>query len=96
MAGVDFRRLRPRQVLAKTGALGGGGALRRTARAWGLGKFGRVSLPVEAALGHKTVTGAYFRGRGACTQYDPKIILCAKTLEPNRVLWLLRVIIRKP
>ena len=29
-------------------------------------------LPVEAAVGHKTVAAAYFRGRGACTQYDPK------------------------
>ena len=26
-------------------------------------------LPVEAAVGHKTVPGAYFRDRGACTQY---------------------------
>ena len=27
-------------------------------------------LPVEAAEGFKTVAGKYFRGRGACTQYD--------------------------
>ena len=32
-------------------------------------------LPVEVALGCKTVASAYFRGRGACTRYDPKIIL---------------------
>ena len=38
-------------------------------------------LPVKAAAGGQTVTGAYFRGRGACAQYDPKIILCAKTLD---------------
>ena len=30
-----------------------------------------------------TVAGAYFRGRGACTQYDPKIILGAKSLDPK-------------
>ena len=39
-------------------------------------------LPVEAAVGHKTVAGAYFRGRGACTQYDPKVILGAKNPRP--------------
>ena len=27
-------------------------------------------LPVEAAVGHNTVASPYFRGRGACTQYD--------------------------
>ena len=40
-------------------------------------------LPVEAAGGCKTVAGAYFRGRGGCTQYDPKVILVAKTLDPK-------------
>ena len=40
-------------------------------------------LPVEAAGGYKTVAGAYFRGRGACTQYDPKVIMGAKTLDPK-------------
>ena len=39
------------------------------------------SLAAEAAGGFKTVAGAYFRGRGACTQYDPKVIVAAKTLE---------------
>ena len=29
------------------------------------------------------MAGAYFHGRGACTQYDPKIILDAKTLDHN-------------
>ena len=38
-------------------------------------------LPVEAAGGYKTVAGAYFRVRGACAQYDPKVILGAKTLD---------------
>ena len=27
------------------------------------------------------MAGAYFRCRGACTQYDPKVILGAKTLD---------------
>ena len=40
-------------------------------------------LPVKAAGGCKTVAGAYFRGRGACTQYDPKVIQGANTLDPK-------------
>ena len=40
-------------------------------------------LPAEAAGGYKTVAGAYFCGLGACTQYDPKVILGAKTLDPK-------------
>ena len=41
-------------------------------------------LQVEAAGGCKTVAGTYFRGHGACTQLDPKVILGAKTLDPKR------------
>ena len=40
-------------------------------------------LPVKAAGGCTTVASAYFRGRGACTQYDPKVILGAKILDPK-------------
>ena len=40
-------------------------------------------LPMEAAGGCKTVASAYFRGRGACTQYDPKITMGAKALDPK-------------
>ena len=40
-------------------------------------------LPVEAVGSCKTVAGACFRGRRACTQYDPKAILGAKTLDPK-------------
>ena len=47
----------------------------------GVGFGGRVSVPEEAAGGCKTVAGAYFRGRRACTQYDPKIILGATTVD---------------
>ena len=36
---------------------------------------------MEATGGYKTMAGAYFRGRGACAQYDPKVILGAKTLD---------------
>ena len=39
-------------------------------------------LPVESAVGHKTVAGAYFRGRAARTQHDPKIILGATSPRP--------------
>ena len=38
---------------------------------------------MEAAGGYKTVASAYFRGRGACIQYDPKVIVGAKTLDPK-------------
>ena len=54
-----------RQALAKKVALGGGSdGLRRVGfcAIWA-GGF----LPVEAAGGCKSVAGAYFRGRGACT-----------------------------
>ena len=40
-------------------------------------------LPVKAAGGHNIVAGVYFRGRGACAQYDPKVMLGAKTLDPE-------------
>ena len=40
-------------------------------------------LPVEGGGGYKTVAGACFRGRGACSQYDPKVIVVAKTLDPK-------------
>ena len=40
-------------------------------------------LPVKAAGGCKTVAGAYFCGCGACPQYDPKVILGARTLDPR-------------
>ena len=74
-----------RQALAKTVALGEGRAMRRTAPAWGFGAI-RVGgfLPAEAAGGYKTVAAAYFRGRGACIQYDPKVIVGAKTLDPGQ------------
>ena len=39
-------------------------------------------LRVEADVGHRTVASAYFRGCGACTQYDPKIILGATNPRP--------------
>ena len=65
------------------GRAGGGGAMRRTAPAWGLAQFWGGFLPVEAAGGYKTVAGAYFRGSGVCAQYDPKIIVGAKTLDPK-------------
>ena len=72
-AGVDFRGLRPQKVWPRRPRLGG--AMRRTAP----GGF----LPVKAARGCNTVAGTYFRGSGACTQYDPEVILGAKTLDPK-------------
>ena len=82
MAGVDFRGLRPKSS-GQDGRAGGRGDATDYA---GVG-FGAIRtagfLPVEAAGGYKTVAGAYFRGRGACSQYDPKVILGAKTLDPS-------------
>ena len=40
-----------------------------------------MSVKAAAAGGCKTVAGAYFRGRRACTQYDPKVILGATTVD---------------
>ena len=40
-------------------------------------------LPVKAAAGGKTVASAYFRGRGACAQHDPKVIVGARSLDPK-------------
>ena len=81
MATVDFRGLRPKKVWPRrsggeedaTGCAGVGFGAIRT------GGF----LPVKAAGGCKTVASAYFRGRGACTQYDPKFILGAKAVDPK-------------
>ena len=62
---------------------GKGGVMQRTAPAWRLAQFRREVLPVEGGGGYKTMAGAYFRGRGTCTQYDPKVIVGAKTLDPK-------------
>ena len=74
-----------KKTLAKTVALGGGGDA-TDALAWGLGQF-RQEAFWKAAGGYKTVAGTYFRGSGACTQYDPKVILGAKTLDPSGVAY---------
>ena len=70
---VDFGPKRPRGGVAATDCAGVGFCAIRA------GGF----LPVEAAGGYTTVAGAYFRGRGACIQYDPKFIVGAKTLDPK-------------
>ena len=83
MAGVDFRGLRPGKLWPRRSPRGGEGDATECAGvsfgAIGVGGF----LPVKVAGSCKTVAGAYFRGRGACTQYDPKVILGAKTLDPK-------------
>ena len=46
MAGVDFRGLRPGKLRPRRSRWGEGGAMRRTAPAWGLAQFGQqVSCP---------------------------------------------------
>ena len=81
MAGMDFRGLRPKNVWPRRSPRGG-----EATDCAGVG-FGVIRaggfLPVKVAAGGKTVASAYFRGRGACAQHDPKIILGAKTLDPK-------------
>ena len=76
---VDFGQKRSGQ----DDRAGGGGDATDCAGV-GFGTFrARGFLPVKAAGDCKTVASAYFRGRGVCTQYDPKVILGAKTLDPK-------------
>ena len=75
---VDFGQ----KTSAQDGRPGGGEATDCAGVGFGTIRAG-VFLPVKAAAGGKTVAGTCFNGRGACTQYDPKIILGAKTLDPN-------------
>ena len=78
---VDFGRKRSDQ----DGRAGGGRGDARDCAGVGFGAIRAGSfLPVKAAGGWKTVPDAYFRGRGACTQNNPKVILHAKTLDPKR------------
>ena len=81
MASVDFRGLRPKTVWPRRSRWGGDAT-----ECAGVG-FGAIRagnfLPVKAAGGCKTVASAYFRRRGAYTQYDPKVILGARTLDPK-------------
>ena len=58
------------------GRAGGGDATDCAGVGFGAKRAGGF-LSVEAAGGCKTVAGAYFRGRGACTQYDPTVIVGA-------------------
>ena len=68
--------------LSKTVAPTGGAVAATDCAGVGFGAIRALGfLPVEAAGGYKTVPGAYFRGRGACSQYDPKVIVGAKTLD---------------
>ena len=71
-----------RQALAKTVALGGGDATDCPGVGFSAIRA-RGFLPVGPTGGYKTVAGAYLRSRGACSQYDPKIILGAKILHPK-------------
>ena len=75
---VDFGQ----KMSGQDGSPGGGEATDCAGVGFGAIWAGGV-LPVKAAAGGKTLAGAYSRGRGACTQYDPKVILGAKTLDPK-------------
>ena len=83
MAGVDFRGLRPKKLCpTQSPPRGGVGATGCAGVGFGAIRA-RGFLPVEAAGGCQTVAGTCFRGCGACTQYPPKVILGAKTLDPK-------------
>ena len=71
-----------KKCLAKTVAPGGGEATDCAGVGFGAIRAGGF-LPVKSAAGGKAVASVYSRGRGACAQYDPKIILGAKTLDPK-------------
>ena len=76
VASVDFRGFWPKKRLAKTVGLGRGGAMRRA-------QFGReVFCPQRPTEVIKPWHARTF-GHGACTHYDPKVILGAKTLDPK-------------
>ena len=64
------------------GRAGGGGTCDGLRRGGFWRNSGGSFLTVKAAGGCKTVAGAYFRSRGACSQYDPKVILGAKNPRP--------------
>ena len=77
MARVDFGHASSGQD-----GRGGGGAMRRTAPAWGLVQFGREVFcpcrPLEVMKSWQARTFA--AAELAIIQYDPKVIVCAKTL----------------
>ena len=78
MTSVDFRGLRPKKVCQDGRAGGGGGRCDGLRRRGVWNKSGGRFLPLEAAGGFKTMAGEYCR---ACAQYDPTVILGAKTLD---------------
>ena len=80
MASVDFSGLRSGKLWLKPVVLGGDRATDYTGMGFGAIRAGGF-LPAKAAGGSRIVVGAYFRGRGACTQYHPKVIVGAKTLD---------------
>ena len=76
MTSMDFRGLRPKKVWPRWSRWARG-AMRRISPACVLTQFGHRVFCGNC----KTVAGTYFRGSGACTQCDPKVILGAKTLD---------------
>ena len=82
MAGVDFRGLRPGKLWPRRSRQGGDDAMDCAGVGFDAVRAGGF-LPLEAAGGYKTVAGEDFRGRGVCTQYDLKVIVGAKTLDPK-------------
>ena len=78
MANVDFLGLRPGKVWPRRSRWAGGGGHATDCAGVGFDAIRGGFLPVEAAVGYKSVASAYFRGRGACPQYDPKVIVGRK------------------
>ena len=69
---MDFGR----QKSGQDGRAGGGGGDATDCAGVGFGAIRAGGfLPVKATGGWKTVADAYYRGRGACAQYDPQVSL---------------------
>ena len=78
---MNFRGLRPGKLWPRRSRWGGGDATDCAGVGFGAIRAGGF-LAVEAAGGCKTVASAYFRGLEACAQYDPKVIVGAKSPRP--------------
>ena len=76
---VDFGQA----SFGQNGRAGWGGVDATDCAGVGLAQFGREVFRPWRPLEYKTMAGAYSRGCGTCTQYDPKVIVGVKTLDPK-------------
>ena len=84
MAGVDFRGFQASS--GQDGRVGGGGAMRRTATAWGLAQFGREVFCPQRPLEVVQNRCRRVLSRPAAAELAPsvpKVIVGAKTFDPK-------------